>query len=54
MNRLSPAQMRDRLERMRLVLQDEDRAWAEETDARTDLFLMAALPGMFVAEDAGE
>jgi DNA-binding transcriptional ArsR family regulator len=54
MNRLSPAQMRDRLERMRLVLQDEDRAWAEETDARTDLFLMAGLPGMFVAEDAGE
>jgi DNA-binding transcriptional ArsR family regulator len=54
MNRLSPAQLRDRLERVRVVLEDEDRAWAEETDQRTDLFLMAGLPGMFLRDGTAE
>jgi DNA-binding transcriptional ArsR family regulator len=51
MNRLSRAQMLDRLERIRTVLENEDRDETEDDSPRTELFLLAGVPGLF---DPGE
>jgi DNA-binding transcriptional ArsR family regulator len=45
--RISRKQLNARLEALWTVLEQEDRAWAEDYSPRTELMLWAGLPGMF-------
>jgi DNA-binding transcriptional ArsR family regulator len=50
MNRISRGQMQARMQAVRAVLEQQDREWAEDTAPRTELMLLAGLPGMFIED----
>jgi DNA-binding transcriptional ArsR family regulator len=49
-SRIGRKELADRLQALRVAMEEGDRKWAESTDARTDLLLIAGLPDLWHEE----